>query len=297
MYAGDTLGIERFRNSSRKELSFMPTFGYTSDVHLSFYPKSDLPQVKWATDVDVILLAGDIMDGVKPYAIEHVLQMTQGIPTLMTLGNHELYGMRRDKAVRELRAGFAGTHAQLLLNESLVIDGVRIAGTDLWTDFDLLGDSRNAMLEAEKSMNDYRKIRVLDQIGGQSRYRKMRPLDTAKWHGEARDFILRTLNESDEPVVLLTHHAPSSDSVPGEYKRHRLSPCYASDLSGFYASAAKAPIVNVHGHIHKAQSYRMDCGTHVLANPMGYFGHEEATDFDPQRRFSVNRDGILLTKF
>ncbi|WP_097462122.1 metallophosphoesterase [Mangrovitalea sediminis] len=269
----------------------MPVFGFASDIHLSFYPKDQLPLIQWAPDVDVILLAGDIMDGVKSYAIDHVLRMTEGRTGLMTLGNHELYGIRRDKAVRELKRGFEGSHVTLLLNESVVIDGVRIAGTDLWTDFSLMGDPTRAMGEAERSMNDYRQIRVRDSRSGFDRFRKLRPADTLQWNLDAQAFIREELNHSSEPVVLMTHHAPDGRSVPERFRGHRLSPAYACNLSPLFEACRQVPVVNVHGHIHQSQNYQLPCGTWVLANPMGYLGHDEQTGFDPAAAFAVTADG------
>lgn len=271
----------------------MPTFGYVSDLHLSFFPRNRLPLLKWHESVDTILLAGDIMDGVKPYAIDHVLEMTQGIPSFMTLGNHELYGIRRDKAIRELKKGFLGTHVTLLLNESVVIEGVRLAATDLWTDFNLKGNRGLAMRDAEQKMNDYSKIRVKVPGNGGSRYPKLKPVDTLKWHEEARHFIGKTLTDSAEPVVLMTHHAMSPLSIPEDYSGHPVSPCYASDMDEFLGSLPSVPLANVHGHVHKAQDYRMPCGTRVLANPGGYYGIESETGFDPGRYFSVDSSGRI----
>lgn len=269
----------------------MPTFGYVSDLHLSFFPKRRLPLFEWHENVDTILLAGDIMDGVRSYAIDHVLKMTEGFPTYMTLGNHELYGIRRDKAIRELKKGFQGTNVTLLLNESVVIGGVRLAATDLWTDFNLLGNRELAMRDAEQKMNDYSKIRVKVAGSRGTRYPKLRPVDTLTWHDEARHFIRKTLTDLPEPVVLMTHHAMSPVSIPEHYQGHSVSPCYASDMDEFLSDLTSVPVVNIHGHVHSAQDYRMTCGMHVLANPVGYYGVESETGFDARRHFSVDSSG------
>lgn len=248
-----------------------------------------LPQFQWRPNTEVVLLAGDIMDGVKPHYIDWVLQTCEGRRGLITLGNHELYGSRREKAVRELIAGFSGSHVQLLLNQSVVIGGVRIAGTDLWTDFSLQGDVLFAGRDAETSMSDYRRIRVKDG----NRFRRLRAADTQQWNREARAFIRRTLDSSNEPVVLMTHHAPSLASIPEDYRNGALAAAYATDMEGDYTAAAQVPIVNVHGHVHRALSYQMRCGTYVVANPYGYHEREDDTGFDPSRSFSVDSTGFL----
>ena len=111
------------------------TLTAVSDLHLAFDPPDDLYQLPVPGEADAVLMAGDIMDGCKRRYLDWVMESTAGKPVVITLGNHELYGTRRDKAIRECRSAFGGTHVHFLLNDSVVINGVRIAATDLWTDF------------------------------------------------------------------------------------------------------------------------------------------------------------------
>lgn len=250
----------------------------------------------WHPDATSVLFAGDIMDGVDSRSIDWVLESCEGLHGFMTLGNHELYGIRRDKAIRELMAGFDNTHVKLLVNESTVVDGVRIAGTDLWTDFALMGDPKRAMERAGQAMNDYRKVRFKTGFGRGAHFRKVRPSDTLNWHSEARQFIARTLETSEEPVLLMTHHAPSGRSIPDEYRGNALSPAYASDLDHFYAEFARPPVVNIHGHIHRSQYYRMPCGTFVASNTGGYHGVEAFENFDSKRLIRIGRDRQVVVE-
>lgn len=268
-------------------------FSYASDIHLGFYPPSKLPDFQWSPESDVLLLAGDIMDGLKKRNIDWVLSTCEGRQGLLALGNHEVYGSRRDKVFRELTAAFSGTHVKLLLNESMVINGVRIAGTDLWTDYALHGDAATAARAAEQTMTDYRRITVKEDRALGARFRRLRAADTQRWHGEARRFIQETLDTSEEPVVLMTHHAPSLASVPKCYRDDVLSAAYASNLEPIFEHALRPPVVNVHGHVHNQVRYRMACGTWVLANPHGYYEIEDQSGFHAQSTFSVYHDGSV----
>lgn len=271
----------------------MICFSYASDIHLGFYPPEKLPVFDWNCESEVLLLAGDIMDGVKKRHIDWVLETCAGRRGLLTLGNHELYGSRRDKVLRELTAAFSGTHVKLLVNDSVTIKGVVIAGTDLWTDYALHGDAATASRAAERAMSDYQRIRVKEHRAQGTTFRKLRAADSRQWHGEARQFINQTLNTSAQPVVLLTHHAPSLSSIPEQHRKDILSAAYASDLERMFADSARAPVVNVHGHVHNQVRYRMTCGTWVLANPHGYYNLEDQSGFDAQRVFRVDQDGTV----
>lgn len=268
----------------------MLRFAYASDIHLGLFPDNALPRLEWHPEATTVLLAGDIMDGVRSRHIDWVLETCQGRAGLMTLGNHELYNGRRDKAARILNDAFRGSQVTLLLNESVVVDGVRIGGTDLWTNFSLLGDQLSARTLAERQMNDFRKIRVKELNG---RYRKLRSSDVLQWHSESKTFITDLLNQSTEPVVLMTHHAPSPQSVPPRYRSDPLSAAFASDLDAHFMATQRPPVVAVHGHIHDSADHVMPCGTRVLANPYGYHALEENQQFHAGTLVSVDRCGSV----
>ena len=271
----------------------MPQISFASDIHLGFYSSKELPKYNWHPGSSTLLLAGDIMDGIKPNYIDWVLNTSSGRQCLMTIGNHELYGSRRDKAIRELKNGFRGTHVQLLVNESVVIDGIRFAGTDLWTDFALFGNPEIAGRAAERSMNDYRKIKVKDLRRGKATFRKLRAADTRSWNSEARHFIRRTLENSSEPTVLMTHHGPSIQYIPQHLRSDLISAAYASHLDKELNDNEVRPVAIVHGHIHESAEYELEDGTWVFANPAGYHKIDANPEFDSQRAFVVSVSGEL----
>lgn len=78
---------------------------------------------------------------------------------------------------------------------------------------------------------------------------------------------VKKLKDDGEKVVIITHHAPSQNSVPDCYKDDILSAAYASHLDEFVEkSCAK---VWIHGHIHTQQDYTVG-STRVICNPRGY---------------------------
>jgi Icc-related predicted phosphoesterase len=77
-------------------------------------------------------------------------------------------------------------------------------------------------------------------------------------------------------IVVVTHHAPSANSLAPADRQHWISSAFASHLDEFVVESKAA--LWIHGHVHTAQDY--DLGeTRVVCNPRGYPG-EEQTGFD-----------------
>lgn len=260
-----------------------------SDLHLGFDHPAKLFTFEIPEEIDLVLMAGDIADGSKPQYLEWILNATAGKPVIVTLGNHELYGSSRDKIITEFRAAFEGTHVQFLLNESIVINDIRFAVTDLWTDFWLNGDAALAMNFAESVMNDFSQVRIKSG----EHYRKLRPIDTVKWHNEAKLFIEQILNTSQEPVVLMTHHGVSRKGIASQYQNSPLNPAFASDLEPLFESAKAPPILSVFGHTHSHICDYLDCGTLIYCNARGYVEHELVKGFNPNQMITINDDAIV----
>lgn len=71
---------------------------YQSDLHLEFF-RSQI-DYQLPNNADIIILAGDI-GLTKPQYFRWVLEQTNGIPTVMVLGNHENYGTSVQRAIRK----------------------------------------------------------------------------------------------------------------------------------------------------------------------------------------------------
>jgi Icc-related predicted phosphoesterase len=225
-----------------------------SDIHNEF---SVLPIPQ--TDADVVILAGDI--DIKNRAIEWAEQFEK--PVLYVLGNHEFYGELFQKIQESTRKLTEDTNIRFLDDKELVIDGVRFLGGTLWTDFKLFGpyNAEHAKLDAQFSMNDYKTIRFGPN------YRRLLPSDTLQMHEKTVSFLKERLAEPFEgKTVIITHHAPSPQSVAPQYKNDKLSPSFASDLEHLMGEPV---VLWVHGHVHNCNDYEVK-GTRVVSNPRGY---------------------------
>ncbi len=226
-----------------------------SDIHAEFEP-FDPPQ----TEADIVILAGDIHLGKK--GLDWAKNQFPDSPVLYVLGNHEHYGQALPKHVAKLQQLAAGSNVHILENSRLDIGEVTFLGCTLWTDFRLYGDPRIAGYEATQKMTDYKKIRVSPQ------YRKLRSIDTATIHLHSRSWLAKHVRQaSNRKVVIVTHHAPSEESIPLWHRDDILSAAYASALDSFVASSGAA--LWVHGHVHVQQDYMIG-STRVVCNPKGY---------------------------
>lgn len=211
---------------------------------------------------DVVVLAGDIDTGDR--AVAWADQAFPDLPVIYVNGNHEAYGQKLDVLkVRLVEACASTGHIHFLDKSELVIGNVRFLGATLWTDFQLLGPdgAPEAMQAAASGINDYRKIRL-----AKAGYRKIKPLDVAQWHWEDRIWLHARLSETFKgATVVVTHMAPSAQSVPEKYKRQPLSASFASNLE---ALVSKADLW-VHGHVHESMDYGVG-RARVVCNPLGY---------------------------
>jgi predicted phosphodiesterase len=244
-----------------------------SDLHLELTRGWDLPSGADRPAFDVLVVAGDLTPRMER-GVAWLLERVPDRDVVYVMGNHEAYGVDVDRTVEKARAAAAGTNVRVLQNETVRIGDVNFAGATLWTDFDLFGDQRRAMLVAADRMNDFRKIRV-------NRYvERFRPQHALARHMESRAFLEAELRkERPGPLVVVTHHAPhrvamrlsdppTSDEI--------LTAAYYSDLTALMVpapddgrGALRPADVWIYGHTHESFDAHIGA-TRVITNAKGY---------------------------
>ena len=256
-----------------------------SDLHLDFRKFSPLHKGKRIDDgVDVVVLAGDINEGVQGIRWARETFPTKEI--VYVNGNHEFYDNNITFLPEYLRevAGRMGVH--YLDRDAVEIRGVRFLGTTLWSDFEFFGAEKmeESMAESLKYMNDFKCIRTskdfVREEAGSVRQRLFSPDDAkAEFKVNVAWLESQLLLGEPESTVVVTHHAPHSLSVEIRYINDLTTSCYVSDLERLMGKAKYW----IHGHMHSSSRYHVD-GTDVISNPRGYArwdGSNENPFFEP----------------
>lgn len=227
-----------------------------SDLHLEFSGMSPAP-----VGCDLVVLAGDIHQG--SAGLRWARRNFPDVPIVYVPGNHEYYGHDWNVLPGQLAQVAGELGIRLLDRGELVLDGVRILGCTLWTDYDLFGAQRReeAMAAAARTLFDYRQIR---QDGA-----PITPAQTVERHRIDRAWLEARLAEAPagrwQRTVVVTHMVPTFRSTAMRFQKQLLSAGFASHLDGLLAMAA----VWIHGHTHDSYDYLLE-GCRVVCNPRGY---------------------------
>lgn len=251
-----------------------------SDLHLEFLNSfEEIPDLGTA---DILVLAGDIFPAkylktngkLKDIYLQFVDKCSKDfLHILYVFGNHCYYGYNHEGTKKKIKENLPHNF-HILDNDTIKIGDWNFIGFTLWSDF--RNENALEMMEAAQVMNDYKVIRITPN------YRKLNPTDTLNFHKESKKYLLNQLQTLKENVFVISHHAPSYQSIPQEYKKH---------ANGAYSSNLDDLIINhpqikywVHGHTHTAFDYMIsDC--RVICNPGGYPGQD--TKFNPNLEIEI----------
>lgn len=228
-----------------------------SDLHLGYAPM-DLPQVQ----ADLLVLAGDIH---RPAATLEWLKGVE-IPIVYVLGNHEFYGSSFSETYQFLaQAKTQLPNLHWLQNSSLELNGVRILGTSLWTDFLIYQPNEEELSKIdEESMRFNRDFSRITYTSGQL----FTPADARAEFAANLAWLKEQLNTPFAgKTLVVTHHAPSALSIESRFAGSPLNANFVSNLEDIMG---KEKIdLWLHGHTHASFDYQIK-GTRVVCNPRGY---------------------------
>lgn len=245
----------------------MPKAIIISDLHLEHGTKFVLEKIE---GVDFLILAGDI--GSYKSHLPFIKDCASKYKVLYVLGNHEFYGYTL-KEVRDFWKSVELENFYFLDNSSVIIDGIKFIGSTLWTNFD--NENPFVIMDAYSKITDYKKIIASDNSDFIS------PYDILEEFKESIDFIKKEIDiTADFKKVVITHHAPSVESVNEKYLQnyHNLKNnyYYTSDLDNLILYSDIS--LWIHGHMHTSSDYILG-DTRVICNPHGY-PKEQKSDFE-----------------
>ena len=228
-----------------------------------------------ASNVDAVVVAGDVCEGIDAAAAFLRQCFPAPLPIVLVPGNHEYYDRTLTDERRNGPAAASSHNVTLLDDKAAIVQGVRFIGATLWTDFCLLGADRqpDSMALAQKRMNDYRCIRRQMDTPD-----LITPADILQQHRASLAFLQETLAQPfNGQTVVVTHHAPHARSIHQRFAGAAINTAYVSDQSELIAS--RQPAAWIHGHVHNSFDYRLGA-TRVVCNPRGY--GRENPDFNPE---------------
>ena len=237
-----------------------------SDLHLELC-RRDIPDPvkQFRADVsrDLLILAGDILDGNRDYGLPFILRELDISPVVFVPGNHEyFYAPKRE--VDAWWRSYADTHPGFyyLNDDAVEIGGLRIYGAEWCSDF--WDDPHH--LYYRTMIEDFRLTLGWDTYAHVAEYKQV----TAG--------ITQLAGKVD---VVITHFPPTTEAIDkSRYADNRLNPYFINDNEAL-VRAVEATLW-VSGHTHSPFDYRVG-PTRVIGNPRGY-PHN-----DPRPGFSVLR--------
>lgn len=239
-----------------------------SDIHLEFNPNFKLLK----NDAEILIVAGDLSEGID--GINFLKGYKKDYKKIIyVLGNHEFYNQNISKLSINIKE-YAKEHDIIILdNDTLVYENVLFIGSTLWSDFKLYGNDLakigKAMNYSYNYINDFSNIRYA--------YEFFKPSYCASLGIQSQKFIEKKLQDEkykDLKKVVITHFAPSIQSIHEKYKDSELNPYFANNLDNLIKWAD----IWVHGHVHNKFRYNVD-KCEVICNPLGY-GDYENTNFE-----------------
>jgi Icc-related predicted phosphoesterase len=251
-----------------------------SDCHTEFY--DDCGEAFFATldptDVDVLIVAGDLGTSRSLGRATEIL-CPKYSAVILVPGNHEFYHSSFPRLQKQVFPELRALHSNLFLleNEGCTIDGQRFLGTTMWF-------AENPMnFHFQKALSDFKYIENFSmKVYAQNKM--------------AMEFLEGHLTSDD---IVVTHHAPSHESVAPKYRGSNLNRFYVCDHGALILR--RQPKFWLHGHMHRSVDYTIG-ETRILANPAGYprsidgtssgripykEGQLQNSAFDPRLIFSV----------
>jgi predicted phosphodiesterase len=241
-----------------------------SDIHVDVNPPHSVRFDCLPTDTESLLvLAGDF--GTPKKLADWLQIVAEPFPYVVAvLGNHDYWGMSIERAPEKWREALAKhlpedllARFTLLEQDILDVGTLRIIGTTLWSDYQ--GADPYALRAAQEMMRDHKQIRTR---GGTARFSVR---DAFELHQSSLHWLDTAIGAPwSGSKLVVTHHAPSRESIYPAFRKDDLSGAYASCLDDFVARSGERGVhLWLHGHTHHAVDYHIGA-VRVLSNAYGY---------------------------
>lgn len=256
-----------------------------SDMHTEFY-NHELTIPELDTDKEtVLILAGDIGVGTK--AVNPIKKLGPRFKHIIYVaGNHEFYHHHVEHIDHYLltKAFEEDNNISYLSNTEVGIDGIRFFGGTMWTPMGRYEpNKKDIQHEINMGMNDFHIVKHgLDEETFSAQ-------DAAELHEEFKQEIsyqAEAASRCAEKLFVVTHHAPTEESVSEEFKGRVLNAAYHANMGPFIKNNDDVLKWWVHGHMHHTTEYMVgDCK--VFTNPYGYHKYAVNEDYDDTKVWEI----------
>lgn len=228
---------------------------YHSDLHLEF--RKTLPTI--IPKAPILVLAGDIGYPHQPIYTTFLQDVSSKFEKVFLIaGNHEYYTQNTctmedvDNTIEEIIQKHALKNVSFLNYDYEDYQGVRFVGIPLWSQ----------IKDPKYLINDFVAIKHMST----ELYNEL--------HAVGIEFIEEMVNESELPIIMITHHLPSYRLIDPMYSGPSSAPynqCFASHCDALI----RDPIVLwIYGHTHQPSDTYIN-RVHLVCNPKGYPGENE----------------------
>ena len=212
-------------------------------------------------DSSVCVMAGDVGNDWMWYSnfVEYLSERYEHVVAVP--GNHDFYDLNFHKTKVLAQSSYdSDARRNIWLTEedpslkTVEIDGVKFVCATLWTNF--WGAPEVHGRQCMEWLNDFKYIPEVVSADN--------PVETmAGWYQRSRDFLMKNADAD----VVVTHFAPSVQSIHPQYAGNELNPYFCNDDEALVNFVS--PKIWVHGHTHNSMDYRIN-NTRVLCSPVGY---------------------------
>jgi 3',5'-cyclic AMP phosphodiesterase CpdA len=249
---------------------------YASDLHLEFPANSTFLKLNPLQPIgDILILGGDVVPFqlMKQYkdffkfCSEH-FEVTYWIP-----GNHEYYYGELGNRIGSFKEDiFSNVH---LVNNYWAHHGnAHLIFSTLWTPI-----SNDKAWHAQNGLNDYRLIKDAAEVFSTARSTKLFEENIA--------FIKEAVsNIQREKCVVLTHHVPTFQHYPEEYRDSVINEAFAVDLDHYIEESGID--YWIFGHHHRNMPAFKIGDTQLLTNQLGYVSYNEHLNFNNSKYVETN---------
>jgi len=240
---------------------------YCSDLHLEFTLNTYfLNSNKLIPRADILILAGDVFLLSKNVdTIKYFDYLSQTFKEVYWLpGNHEYY---HSDVIRyhKYKENKVRSNIHLVKNQVVTIKNANLIFSTLWSNISVQNE-----LYIKSNVSDFSLI----SYDGDD----FRPKHFNHLHQQDKAFLEEALqSRQDEKNVVITHHVPTFENYPAEFKNSPLNEAFAVEMHDFIEKYQ--PECWIYGHTHMNTPEFSIGKTRMLTNQLGYVEMAEHKSF------------------